>query len=279
MSIFILLFSGKALSQNVLMARHRAGFHIGLGYDLNYSDNSLFKLDEQGSASWSLGGVYEYQYSDRIAFRSGLSYDRSGVSVSDDPSDTVRANYYDVMPFVFHDQVLSLNEAENSIDLFYVTEPGLYSLVTRKYHFNQFTIPLEIYFRSSMNNFRRFYVKTGIHLGLLFRVGADDWAYSVYGNDIPRNNVFFKDKNTFQPELTLGFGGEWAFVGRTTFFTDFEADLPFRNYFNQDPYYAAYFARGVNTLGYVNANELGDIPAENNHFYQLHFRLKMGFIF
>jgi hypothetical protein len=261
------------------MVRHRAGFHLGIGYDLNYLNNSLFSLDDKGSSSWSLGGVYEYQYSDRIAFRSGLSYDRSGGSVSDNPADTVRANYYDVMPFVFHDQVLSLNEAQNSIDLFYVTAPGLYSLSARKYHFNQFTVPLEIYFRTRMKDFRRFYVKTGVHIGLLFRAGADDYSFSETGFQYPKNDVFFKDINTFQPEFTFGFGGEWAFVGRTTFFTDVEADLPLRNYFKQDPYYAAYFARGVNTFGYINASDLGDVPAENNNFYQLHFRVKMGFIF
>lgn len=278
LGILLFVFS-EFNAQNILMARHRGGFQIGVGYDLNYLKSDYFNLNNKGSISYSLGGVYEYVISDKLAFRTGLSYDRSGGSVSDISTDTVRATYYDVMPYVFDDQVLSLQDAQNSMEIFYVLEPGMNSLDHRKYHFNQFTIPLEIYLRTKMKGFRRFYIKSGLHLGLLFRAGADDFCYSPYGSKQPKNDVFFKDKNTFQPELTFGLGWEWAFVGRTSFFMDLETDLPFRNYFKQDEILAPYFSRGITPSEYTKPEDIGNVPLESNNFYQLHFRVKMGFIF
>lgn len=271
--LFFTLFCQSILfGQIVMLKKNRIGFQVGFGSVLNYSNLEYFDIDKKISSANTIGVNYEIRLSNCFALRTGLHIGQSRGYISDDNSDTNIVSYYLSSTGGWYSELLAYEDAVSS-----GPDPSYYlymsDIYKRVYKFNQLTVPFDLYLRSKMTKLTHNYLKVGLHISFLYSANAMEMGKTFY------RNVRLNDVNRFQPKLSFGVGRERVIFGGTSIYISGEVDVPFRNYFKNNTSKSYYFLRGINNVHTMEPAEVDTSTLFQNHFYQIFFRLSVGFMF
>ncbi len=270
--IFILLYQTQLFGQLVTLKKDRIGFHVGFGSVLNSSNLDYFDLDKKMSSANTIGFNYELLLSNRVALRTGLHIGQSRGYITDNTLDTNKVCYFYSSTGGRYHTLLAYEDVlfsgPNTSYYLYIDD-----IYKRMYKFNQLTIPIDFYFRSRMKNLSHNFIKAGMQFSFLYSAIAKEVSMHTI------RNVILRDVNRFQPKLSIGVGRERVIFGGTSIFISGEVDVPLRNYFKNNSSKSYYFLQGINNSDMIEPTAVNSSTLFNNHFYQIFFRVSVGFMF
>lgn len=280
--LLLLLISFKSEGQQVLTKRHRAGFLIEIGKNYNTSNSELLNLQSKFSNLHGFGSVYEYQYTQRLAFRCELNLEFSKATFTDDTTDMFNLFHYSSRPNSFRQSPCNYDQIIEYVNTFYNTPITFRQTLDRKYKFTYFSMPLEVVLRSKMKNFNRVYAKGGIRTGLRIRSVAKETYSTKNSQDdswFGEDKILIRDANRWKYNLTAGAGFEHVFTGHASVFIEIAVDLALNNNFSQNQNDANIFYASGTTDYYPVENLKGSSDFGLNHLRQSQVRIKFGMIF
>ena len=210
-------------SQQILSIKHRYGFQVSGGLNINSNTPDIFILRTKTAPNYSIGAVYEYLLNDRISLGTGLDFDMSKTVFFDNPNDDLDLCYFSRVKNYLHRTPCTYGEIQ-APQAYGYTE----SFIGRKHRIIYMTIPLDVIYKTKLKSFRRFYGRAGLKNS--FRIysrgrdlqegfggagGTPNWYQRFYKNDV----------RTWRPLLSLALGYENNYFGASSVKVELEYSI------------------------------------------------------